>query len=328
MKFGPVPLEEAEGRILAHNVTDPDGRRLLRKGRPLDGEAIRSLVALGVRTVYVAELEAGDVHEDEAARRVAQLLLGEGASAAPPHTGRVNLHADVLGVLRIDVEALSRLNQIEGFTLATLRTHTLVHPRDRVATIKILPYAVPWDALARAEAIAGAQPIVSVRPVLPRPVGVVLAGSRGAWPGLEEGLGAAIRDRVQALGCPVREITLTEMNEDQVAAALRARAEAGDGLLVVAGETAIMDPGDLLPRAIRRAGGRLEHLGLAMDPGHLLLLAYLDGIPVVGAPGCVRSPSPDGFQAVLPRLLAGERLTRSDLQALGHGGLLSDPRRR
>jgi molybdenum cofactor cytidylyltransferase len=118
------------------------------------------------------------------------------------------------------------------------------------------------------------------------------------------------------------------MEEAAVAAALRTQVAEGTRVVIVAGETAIMDLGDLIPRGIREAGGRIEHLGLAMDPGHLLLLADLDGVPVVGAPGCVRSPSPDGFHAVLPRLLTGEKLTRSDLQALGHGGLLSDPRKR
>jgi molybdenum cofactor cytidylyltransferase len=118
------------------------------------------------------------------------------------------------------------------------------------------------------------------------------------------------------------------MDEAALAVVLREQIAGGARVVIVAGETAIMDVGDLIPRGIRHAGGRIEHLGLAMDPGHLLLLADLDGIPVVGAPGCVRSPSPDGFHAVLPRLLSGEKLTRHDLQALGHGGLLSDPRKR
>ena len=328
MKFGPVPVTEAEGKVLAHNITDPDGRRVLRKGRIVDGEAILALEGLGLTAVYVAELEDDDVPEDGAADAVARVMLGPGVTAQPPHTGRVNIQANALGVLRIDAEALARLNQIEGFTVATLTTHALVHPGERVATVKVIPYAVPWDAVARAEALAGAQPIVSVRQIPPQPVGVVLVGSRGAWSNLRDGLGKAIQARVEALECPVTGVALSPMDEGELASALASRVHAGDRLIVVAGETAIMDVGDLIPRGIRKAGGRIEHLGLAMDPGHLLLLAYLDGVPIVGAPGCVRSPSPDGFHAVLPRLLSGERLTRSDLQALGHGGLLSDPRKR
>jgi len=328
MRFGPVPVTEAEGKVLAHNITDPDGRRILRKGKVVDREAVLAIEELGLTSVYVAELDEDDVHEDRAADTIARVLLGPGVTAQTPHTGRVNIHADALGVLRIDPEALTRLNQIEGFTVATLTTHALVHPGERVATVKVIPYAVPWEAVARAEALAGAQPIVSVRPIPPQAVGVVLVGSRGAWSNLQEGLGRAIQARLEALGCPTTGVALSTMDETELAGVLENRVQSGDQLIVVAGETAIMDLGDLIPRGIRRAGGRIEHLGLAMDPGHLLLLAYLDGVPIVGAPGCVRSPSPDGFHAVLPRLLSGERLTRSDLQALGHGGLLSDPRKR
>ncbi|MEX1258478.1 MAG: molybdopterin-binding protein [Gemmatimonadota bacterium] len=328
MKFGPVPVEEARGKILAHNMTDPDGRRVLRKGQEVDDAVVATLRDLGQASVYVAALQADDVHEDRAAATVASVMLGPGVSAAPAHAGRVNVHADALGVLRVDADALSRLNQIEGFTVATLATHSVVRPGDRVATIKIIPYAVPWEAVARAEALAGASPIVSVRPIAPQEVGIVLVGSRGAWGNLESGLGEAIRGRVEALGCATTPPAFAPMDEVALAEVLRRQVSGGARVVVVAGETAIMDAGDLIPRGIRRAGGRVEHLGLAMDPGHLLLLADLEGIPVVGAPGCVRSPSPDGFHAVLPRLLAGEKLTRSDLQALGHGGLLSDPRKR
>jgi molybdenum cofactor cytidylyltransferase len=328
MRFGPTTLDDAVGKILAHNITDTEGRRILRKGRTVDDEVLDALRRLGIETVYVAELEEDDVHEDQAAATVAEVMLGEGARHSPPHTGRVNIHAEALGVLRVDTEALLRLNQIEGFTVATLPTRSLVHSGERIATVKVIPYAVSWEAVSRAETLAGAQPIVSVRAIPPRSVGIVLAGSEGAWRTLDEGLGEAIRARVEGLGCTVDGRESARMDEADVARALRRRVEAGDSLIVVAGETAIMDPGDLIPRGIRAAGGRVEHLGLAMDPGHLLLLAYLDGVPVVGAPGCVRSPNPDGFDAVLPRLLSGERLTRSDLQELGHGGLLSDPRHR
>jgi len=328
MRFGPLPLEEAQGRILAHNVSDPEGRRVLRKGRRLDAPAVQTLRDLGYTRIYVAVLEPRDVSEDEAAGRVAGVLTGEGVEPAAPHTGRVNLHAQSLGVLRIDVEALGRLNQIEGFTVATLPTHSTVHPGERVATVKVIPYAVPWEAVSRAEALAGAQPIVSVRPIVPRSVGIVLVGGRGCWPALVDGLGAAIRGRAEKLSARVGAPACVPMDEEALAATLHAQLAEGAEVLIVAGETAIMDTDDLIPRGIRAAGGRVEHLGLAMDPGHLLLLAYLDGVPVVGAPGCVRSPSPDGFDVVLPRLLAGERLTRTDLQALGHGGLLSRSRGR
>jgi molybdenum cofactor cytidylyltransferase len=333
MRFGPVPLSEASGKVLAHNISDDTGRRVLRKGRTVDAAAIDLLTRLGYERVYVAELEDGDVGEDEAAERIARVVSGPCVEASPAHTGRVNLTAAALGVVRVDVAGLERLNEIAGVTVATLPTHSVARPGQRVATVKVIPYALPTSAVELAERGPwdgrGATGVVSVRVIAPTAVAVVLAGSRGVWAALEEGLGGAISRRLAGLNCPVSGSECTPLDEAALADALRrAAARDGTGMIVVGGETAIMDVNDLIPRGIELAGGRIEHLGLAMDPGHLLLLGYVGDLPVVGAPGCVRGSAPDGFDAVVPRLLAGERLTHSDLERLGHGGLLSDPRAR
>lgn len=326
MRFGPVSLADAEGKLLAHNISDAAGRRVLRKGRTLDGDALAVLAGLGHTTVFVAELDPDDVHEDEAAERIARVVAGDGVRASPPHTGRVNITAGVLGVVYVDTDILLALNGIEGVTVATARTHAVARPRTRVATVKIIPYALPPDAVRHAESAAAGAGLVSVRPISGVPVSVVLVGSRGGWEGLRAGVGEAIARRMEGLGCPVARSACVPLDESALSGALAEEARGGAGMIVVAGETAIMDANDLIPRGIRDAGGEVEHLGLPMDPGHLLLLGYLDAIPVVGAPGCVRGTVPDGFDAVVPRLLAGERLTRADLESLGHGGLLSDPR--
>ena len=340
MKFGPVALSEAKGKVLAHNISDDTGRRILRKGRAVDAAVIDLLTGLGYERVYVAELEEGDVPEDEAAERIASVVSGPRVEASSAHTGRVNLCAAVLGVVRVDVTRLERLNEIPGVTVATLPTHGVARPGQRVATVKVIPYALPRSAVELAEchpagALDGVPStgerlgIVSISPIVPTPVAVVLVGSRGVWAALEEGLGGAINRRLGVLGCPVAATECAPLDETALAEALRrAAAVRGTGMVVVGGETAIMDVNDLIPRGIGLAGGRIEHLGLAMDPGHLLLLGYLGEVPIVGAPGCVRGNAPDGFDAVVPRLLAGEKLTHFDLERLGHGGLLSDPRTR
>ncbi len=320
-----MPVDEAKGRILAHNITGPDGQRALRKGHRVDEAAIRTLEELGFAEVYVAEPDPDDVAEDEAAARVGRLLAGPGVEAGRSHAGRVNLTASRTGVVRVEADTLDRLNRIEGLTVATLRTHALARAGDRVATVKVIPYALPWEAVERAEALASERQIVSVRALEPLRVGIVLVGTRGAWAGLADGLGRAIRARMERLGCTVGVPTFSPPDELGLAEELQKQINGGAGLVVLAGETAIMDLHDVIPRGIRAAGGRVEHLGLAMDPGHLLLLAYLREVPVIGAPGCVRGTAPDGFDAIVPRLLAGERLAGSDLQALGHGGLLFGP---
>ncbi len=327
MRFGPVSLEESEGQILAHNVSDESGKRVLRKGRKIDTAALELLRQLGHESVFVARLEEGDVHENEAAERVARIIAGSGIEGGAPHAGRVNLSAAALGVVQVDTDSLLYLNQIEGVTVATVPTHAVVRPGNRAATVKVIPYAVPRGSVERAESHSHSEGIVSVRPIRQQGVAIVLVGGPGAWSALAEGLGDSIRARIEGLDCFVSEVISTPPDEQSLSEALRHQASCGVGMIVIAGETAIMDIDDLIPRGLRQAGGQVEVLGLPMDPGQLLLLGYLGEIPVVGAPGCVRGTAPDGFDAVVPRLLAGERLAGINLLQLGHGGLLSDPRR-
>ena len=149
MKFGPVPLEEAAGKLLGHNLAGPDGKRLFRKGKPLTQEDVQVLRRMGKHAVYAAELEDGDVLENEAALRIAAGLMGDGLRLSPPAGGRVNLLATRLGVLYVQAQALQQVNACEGVTLATLPTHAVARPRQIVATVKVIPYAVPESLLAR-----------------------------------------------------------------------------------------------------------------------------------------------------------------------------------
>ena len=327
MRFRAVPLETAGGEILAHNVRDEAGRRVLRKGIELGDPALARLAELGYATVYVAEIEADDVHENEAARRIAAVVAGPGTTAGRAHAGRVDLAPAALGVVRVRTAPLLRLNGIEGVTVATLPAHSVAAPRRRVATVKVIPYAIPEGAVARAEGIEPRGGIVSVAAIRPSTVALVLVGGPGGQRYLNEGIGPAIRRRLERLGAQVLPPAPSPPEASRLASVLAGQHGRGAEMIVVAGETAIMDLDDLIPRGLRLAGGEVEEFGLPMDPGQLLLLGRLGDLPVVGAPGCVRGAGPDGFDAVVPRLLAGEELTGADLRALGHGGLLSDPRR-
>ena len=331
MRFGPVPLEAAEGRILGHNVAGPDGRRALRKGRPLTAADVETLRALGRRTIYVADPETGDVGEDEAARRIAAAAAGPGVSTSPSSAGRVNLLASVLGVLRVEVERVTDLNLSEGVTLSTLSPGAAVRPRQLVATVKVIPYALPAPTVARAEA-AAVPALLRVDSIPPRRAGLVLSGSAAAASRIRQEFQGPLASRLGILGAelagidfvPLDDPSAPEAGETALAEALRGQAARGADLILLAGETAIVDRHDIAPRAIERAGGRVEAFGAPVDPGNLLLLAYLDAVPVVGAPGCARSRKPNVIDAVLPRLLAGEHLERRDLASLGAGGLLED----
>ena len=332
MKFGPVPLAEAEGKILGHNVADGAGKRRLRKGKPLRAEDVSVLRELGRSMVYVAELEPGDVDENTAANRVARACLGRGLRLSSAAAGRINLIATVLGLVRIDVDRLRRLNEGEGLTVASLGQHAVVRPGQTVATVKVIPYAVPESVIA---ALTGA----AARPVLPllallnvdelasKRVGLILSGSPSVRGPLSESFFPLV-ERVRALGSDVVEQDYVdvgvESGEQALAEALERQRDIGVEVILFAGETAVMDRHDITPRAVERAGGRVEVVGAPVDPGNLLMLAYLNDIPILGAPGCARSRKMNVIDWVLPRLLAGDRLTREDIIQLGPGGLLED----
>jgi molybdenum cofactor cytidylyltransferase len=330
MRFGPVSLDHAAGKILGHNIAGPDGHRLLRKGRPLTAEDIAALRAIGRTSVYAAELAPDDVDEDTAARRVAKAVGGGGLRLPGAASGRANLLSTALGVLRVDAGRLERVNELEGITLATLAAHSPVRPRQIVGTVKIIPFAVPEAAVRAAEAIAGDAPLIRVDALAPQPVSLIFSGSVSIREKLADDF-APLAERVTALGSHIAstdyvplDTPACESGESALAEALSRCRATGARLIVLAGETAIMDRHDIVPRAVERAGGRVEALGAPVDPGNLLMIAYLGDVPVLGAPGCARSRKVNIVDWVLPRLLVGDRLTRRDILALGHGGLLED----
>jgi molybdenum cofactor cytidylyltransferase len=248
-----------------------------------------------------------------------------------------------MGLLRVDVERLARINEYNGITLATLTTHSPVHVRQIVATVKIIPYAVPESVVSAVEAIASpvrgapvskeadgaseGRQIVHIDALSPRSVGMILSGSASIRQRLVSDF-SPLRERIERLGSTVTRTDFVALDDESDEAALadmlNGQLASGVRLILFAGETAIMDTHDIVPRAVERAGGHVESVGAPVDPGNLLMLAYLDEVPVVGAPGCARSKKINIVDWILPRLLAGDRLTRRDIIALGHGGLLQD----
>lgn len=328
MKFRPVPLGEAEGKTLGHNVIGLNGRRAFRKGRTLTAEDVDVLRDLGKQSIYVAEFDEGDIDEDTSANRVAVAVGGDGLDFSGPSTGRVNLRATGLGVFRVDQPRLNRLNGSEGITLATLPNHSTVRPNQIVATAKVIPFAVPRSAVEEMEGIAGeGGPMIRVDLLERRKVGLILTTSDGTRDRIETQF-APLRERIEALGSELARIDHVNQNEEtaerELANTIKAQTSGGMDLIILAGETAIMDREDVAPRAIESVGGSLEVLGAPVDPGNLLMLSYIGELPILGAPGCARSRKINVVDWVLPRLLVGERLTRADIASMGHGGLLDD----
>lgn len=327
MKFGPVPLDDALGKILAHNIAGPDGKRVVRKGKPLTAEHIAALRAIGRTRIYVAELEPGDVDENNAARLTAEAVTGSGLRQSKPANGRVNLHSEILGLLRIDVQRLALINALETITIATRTTHRVVRPDQTAATIKIIPYAVSESVMREMQAIAEHRPLLYVDKIAPQPVSLIYNGSHSIHDKLIAEF-IPLTERVEALGSHIQSVDFVALEDENAEAVLAetiaSRRSGGASLVILAGETTIMDRQDIVPRAVERAGGTVESLGAPVDPGNLFMLAYLDGTPILGAPGCSRSRKTNIADWALPRLLAGDHLEQADVIALGHGGMIED----
>jgi len=324
MHFGPVPVTEATGAILAHAVRK--GGVAFKKGRILGPDDVAALEAAGFATVIVARPEADEVGEDAAATRIAAALRGENLSAAAAFTGRVNLFAEAAGILVPDTARINAVNLVdESVTIATLPAFAQVVPGQMVATVKIIPFAVPRTVIERVEAVlADGGPPLRVAPYRPLRAGLLqteLAGTKGTM--LDKTV-AVTRERLAALGCTLVHEARCPHDEAALAALIDAARPHGLDLLLIAGASAITDRRDVLPAAIERAGGTVAHFGMPVDPGNLMLLARLGDAPVLGLPGCARSPKLNGFDWALQRIVAGVPVSREDVMRMGVGGLLAE----
>jgi molybdenum cofactor cytidylyltransferase len=287
MKFGPVPLEQAEGKILGHNVAGNDGRRALRKGKALEPQDIEVLRQLGRSTVYVAELEPGDVYEDTAALRLARAAMGHGLRLSGPTTGRANLVSQTRGVLRVDGPRLARFNSCQGVTLATLPHNTAVQEGKMMATMKILPYALPEDTVRRAEKVAAeGGPLLRLDALESRSVGLILSGSPSARERIVRSFETALRQRLEALGATIDRIDFVpledEPGEAELAKTIRDQVADELDLMMRAGETESRERYDMAPREEERVGGEGSCVGAAVDPELVALAQQFGGGEVVG----------------------------------------------
>jgi molybdenum cofactor cytidylyltransferase len=318
-----MPARAATGAILAHSVRA--GGLALRKGTRLTAEHVAALDAAGVETVVAAQLQPDDVHEDAAAQRLAAALTGPGIRAEPPFTGRSNLYAETAGVVLIDRAAVDRLNQIDpAITLATVAEYAAVADGQMVATVKIIPFAVGRRAVdAALSAVAGAG-VIRVAPFVRQRVGLVGTMLPSLKPSVMDKTRKHLDERLRGAGATVLAEARVNHEIAPTATAITELRARGAELVVVFGAAATSDAGDVIPAAIEQAGGRVLRVGMPVDPGNLLVLGEIDGLPVIGAPGCARSPKENGFDWVLRRLLADVPVTPGDIARLGVGGLLME----
>ncbi len=328
MRFGRIPLDQAQGGILGHTLRVARGQ-VFKKGRVLDAADIALLRAAGEREVFAALLDPGDVSEDDAARLVGEAVAGACVRVAEAFTGRCNLFAEQRGLALVDEARVHALNNVhEAITVATVAPRAALAAGDMIATVKIIPFAAPRAAVDACLQIAArpgvARGMVEVAPFARRLAGLVLTRLPGVKESQLDRAATNLRTRLLGLGSePVAELRCAH-TPAAVAGSVAALLDRGCTLVLVLGASAIVDRQDVVPLGIEAAGGVVEQFGMPVDPGNLLLLARVGAVPVLGVPGCARSLKPSGFDWVLARLCADVPVTRADIAAMGVGGLLAD----
>jgi molybdenum cofactor cytidylyltransferase len=322
MKFGPASPMEAIGGVTVHTLRQ--GSLVLKKGTTIGHAEVEALTRAGVKEIVVVRLEDGDVSEDAAAASLAQAVAGEGVDVERAFTGRANLFAAKAGVLVVDRAKVDRINAVdEAITFATLAAYKPVVEGEMVATVKLIPFGV--EATLRDAAVTAAHgSALRIAPYTIKRVGIVSTLLPGLAPKVVEKTLRVTAERLAPAGAAIVAERRVPHEEAKLAAAIRELLGLGAELVIVFGASAIADRRDVIPAAITGIGGAIEHFGMPVDPGNLLLIGSAGGVPVLGAPGCARSPVENGFDWVLMRLLAGLKVTRAELTGMGVGGLLME----
>ncbi|MEH6629680.1 MAG: molybdopterin-binding/glycosyltransferase family 2 protein [Halopseudomonas aestusnigri] len=319
MIYAEVDTEQAEGTYLAHSLKSRSGR--LGKGHKITIQDIDDLLAINIKRITSIRMEDGDVHEDKAASRLGNALSKAGVSPSISFTGRCNIHSTVHGLLCVKPREIDDLNSVdEAITLATLAPYSTVYPGQLVATVKIIPLAAPAQSLA----IAEQKTHLVAQPFKQHKIGLILTRLPQTKDSVLEKTQIVVNQRLKSCDNEVHTTLKVAHKDIAIADAIENLASENHDLILIFGASAIVDRQDSLPAGLVLAGGTIEHFGMPVDPGNLLLLGEHSGATVIGLPGCARSPKLNGFDWVLQRVLAKIPVTKKDLTAMGCGGLLSE----
>jgi len=322
MRFETMKTAEALGAILAHSLVA--GGKRLKKGRLLTEQNISNLLAAGISEVTAARLEPNDIGEDEAAEMIAQSFTGKGVRIGAAFTGRVNLYAAFDGIVILDQASIESANLTdEALTVATLSPYAMVAKGDMLATVKVIPYAALGASVAKLSRLGSAAPI-RVAPFRPMNAALITTKISKQKNSVVAKTLSTMAARLKPLGGAIVHEADCAHTPDAVSHSLGEASGNEIDIYFILGASAVSDRRDVIPRGIEDAGGKLIHFGMPVDPGNLLLLGEFDGKPVIGLPGCARSPKVNGLDFVLRRLFAGLDVGREDIMRMGVGGLLSE----
>ena len=316
-------VEDAIGQTLCHDLTEMrDGFKgpAFRRGHVITEDDIPHMLDIGKRHVFVWEDDAREIHEEDAARRMAAMAPVEGAHYTEPSEGKVLLIADTEGMLRVDVALLRRINLIGDLTITTLPDHYPVKPGMRVASMRIVPLVTGVEQIEKAEAMCAGHPLLRLLPYRALKTGIIITGSEIYHGRIQDKFESVARTKLARYPGEVVGVRICDDDTGMLVCAARELLDAGADFLVFSGGMSV-DPDDVTPSAIRQLGCEVVTHGVPSQPGNMTLMAYLGTIPVMGVPGAAVSLPTTIFDVMLPQVYAGERFTREELTGLGNGGL-------
>lgn len=318
-----VKVEQAVGMELCHDITAMrDGFKgaAFRRGHVIQEADIPLLLDLGKRTVFVWEEQAGEIHEEDAALRMAAMAPVEGAHYTAPAEGKVLLLADRRGMLRVDTALLREINSIGDITIATLPDHYPVEVGARLASMRIVPLVTEQAQILRAEELCRGRKLLDLRPYRELKVGVIITGSEIYTGRVKDRFEPVIRQKLSRYPAQLLGVTICDDDLGMILTAAQAWLAQEAELLIFTGGTSV-DPDDLTPTAIGRLGADIISHGVPSQPGNMTLVAYLGSTAILGIPGAAISLPTTVFDVLLPQIFTGDKLTKGDLIRLGEGGL-------
>jgi len=323
-----IPVEKAVGMVLAHDMTEiiPGKSKgaAFKKGHVINIQDIPRLLNMGKEHIFIMEYKDDEIHENEAAGRMARAAAGQGINFSEPSEGKVNLMVNHRGLLKINAEALFEINSIQDIVLSTLHSDMLVDENSIAAAAKIIPLKIEEKRIALMEKICSENyPVVEVLPLQKLKACVVTTGNEIFYKRIPDKFGPVLIDKFRELGSEVIEQVFSKDDPRMIADSIKTLIKSGADIILVTGGMSV-DPDDVTPTGVKMAGAQILSYGAPTMPGAMFLLSYINDIPVLGLPGCVMYSKRTIFDLVVPRLAAGERVERKDIIRFAHGGLCSN----
>lgn len=318
-----VKVQDAIGMTLCHDITAMvDGFKgaAFKRGHVITQEDIPRLLDIGKQHVFIWEENAGEIHEEDAARRLSQMTTVNGAHYGSISEGKIQLFADQDGMFRVDKALLAAVNRIGDITITTLPDHYPVKAGDRLASMRIVPLVTEERQIAEAEALCAGKQLYDLRPFKPLKVGIIITGSEIYHGRIKDKFERVARAKLAHYPAEILGVHVCDDELDMIVGAGRALLAEGAELLIFSGGMSV-DPDDLTPSAIREMGAEIISYGVPSQPGNMTLVAYLDQAALLGVPGAAISRPTTMFDVLLPQIFCGDPLTKDDLIRLGEGGL-------